>query len=184
MRIRPGDCVVSVPDCADPRFKQSVIMICQHTTDGTFGVMLNKHTDLSVNDVMLEHDDALNIPLPLYVGGPVAPQSMWMLHSAEWSMNNTQFVTEYLSYTSHAGMFAHIADGDSPNEMRLFLGYTGWAPGQLMGEIRGQAPWTRSHTWLVWQKPDPEIIWDTPEDRLWSKACKQVGAQAVAEWLD
>lgn len=181
MRIRPGDCVVSLPSCADPRFKNSVIMICQHSADGTFGVVLNRSTDLTVDDVMIE--DEINLRFPMYLGGPVAPSSVWMLHSAEWSMNNTQHITEYLSYTSHSAMFGHLQDQDAPRYLRLFLGYTGWAPGQLAGEIKGEHPWTPKHSWMILKQPDPEFIWETDPEDMWRDACEIIGNQTTSTWL-
>lgn len=178
---KPGDLLVAPPAQQDRRFKNAVMLICQYDSDGTFALTLNKDTGAMVEDIVTLPES--NLRFPAYWGGPVAQHSVWLLHSPEWTMANTQQINREFAYTSHAGMFHHLNDGDAPYNMRMMFGYAGWAPMQLERELAGAPPRKQSQSWLIIEDPEPDFVWETPVDEMWDRACELSVQQAVDVWL-
>ena len=181
---QPGHLLVAPPGIQDPRFKKSVVYICANDENGTFGLIFNKPMNSAISDlIQLPNHPELNLKMPAYVGGPVAPHSVWMIHTPDWAMTNTKGITESVSFTSHAAMFHHLADGDAPDNFRVAFGYTGWAPTQLEREISGDPPWTPDGSWLVLEEYDDDWLWNAGDAELWEEATIQVGNKTVANWM-
>lgn len=159
-------------------------MFLTHTnTRGAFGLCLNRRSDHSVNDILESIDLHLDEDLPLYWGGPVSPNTIWMLHDKQWAVENTLPVDDKWSVTSHTEMFSKIKEGDTPEKFRIFFGHAAWGPGQLEGEMRGEEPWRLEHSWLVVKNPDPDWMFNVDTEHLWSMSCSISGQQAVESWL-
>ncbi len=159
-------------------------MFLTHTNSrGAFALCLNKQTDHTVNDILEPLDLKLELDCPLYWGGPVNPNTVWMLHDREWSIENSLEVDDNWSVTSHTQMFEKMVAGDMPSKFRIFYGHAAWSPGQLEGELRGEEPWKLEHSWLVVNDPDPEWIIEMDIEHLWSSSCSVSGQQAVESWL-
>jgi putative transcriptional regulator len=181
--LRRGDLVVAPPAMRDARFTNAVIMITEHTTDGTMGLCLNRPLSHYLHEVVEIKDLDMPLDLPLYWGGPVGTHMLCMMHDSQWSMANTRPVNQHWSVTSHPAMFHRMAAGDKPTYFRTFVGYTGWASGQLAGELTGRPPWTHEHSWLVVNDPDLDLVYDTDEQDIWHRACRVCADQAVSSWL-
>ncbi len=159
-------------------------MLLTHTNSrGAFALCLNRQSDHSLKDILEPLEIDLELDTPLYWGGPVNPNTIWMLHSSSWSVENTLEVDDNWSVTSHTDMFKRMQDGDIPEKFRIFYGHAAWGPGQLEGEMRGEEPWSQEHSWLVVKDPDPEWLLDMSSDHLWSSSCSLSGQQAVDTWL-
>lgn len=183
LSLKKGDLIIAPPAMADARFTNSVIMITEHTQDGTMGLCLNRPLGHYLHEVVELENLQLPEDMPLYWGGPVGAHILCMIHDSQWSMANTRKINKDWSITSHPAMFHHMADGDKPNYYRMFVGYTGWATGQLAGELVGRPPWSKQHSWLVVNDPDLDLIYDTEESDIWHRACQVCANQAVSSWL-
>jgi putative transcriptional regulator len=181
--IAAGDVIIAPPRMQDSRFHKSVIMITHHAASATFGLCLNKASAHSMKDLSIELDCELPYDVPLYWGGPVNPQTIWMLHSREWSLGSTQEVNQYWSMTSNVEMFHHIADNDTPRHWRLTFGFCGWAQGQLEAELRGTGAFNRDSSWLTWSRPDTSRLLDVAPEELWRISTEQSARQAVSGWM-
>ena len=181
--LAPGDVIIAPPRIRDSRFAKTVVMLT-HTTGGAqFGLCLNKPSSNTVADLTPELDVPLPYDIPLYWGGPVNPQTIWMLHSSEWVIEDTHTINKHWSMTSCLEMFHHIADGDCPNYYRFTFGFCGWAPGQLENELKGQEPYGLDSSWLTWSNPDTSKLLEVGHEELWRVSCEQSSHQAVASWL-
>lgn len=184
---RPGDLLISPANMVDPRFTKTVLLLTHNDDDGSFAFCLNRPSGYSIKDLLSENEDLsdleINFNFPVYWGGPVNPQTLWLLHDTEWNMPKTIQVNRNWSMTSHVSMFHHIADGDIPKRFRIMFGYSGWGPNQLEAELEGHYPWKKQHSWLIAKNPDPEWLFDRPEDELWSQSIELSASQAVNEWL-
>ena len=119
----------------------------------------------------------------MHWGGPVQNTSIWMIHDHTWENQHTMYVDEKWRITSNESMFYHMADGDAPRCFRLCYGFASWAPMQLEMELSGQGPFTKSSSWLIVEKSDPDWIFEQPIDKLWENATKLSGAEAISGWL-
>lgn len=179
----PGDVVIAPPRMQDTRFTKAVIMLTHFRRGATFGLCVNKPSHHTAADLTPELDIDLPVDIPLYWGGPVHPQTIWMLHSSEWQLEQTVEINEHWSMTSHTTMFHHLADGDWPNYFRITFGFCGWARGQLASELRGDPPWTPDSSWLTWQGPDNSKLLEVDPHDLWRVGTEQSSHQAVNMWL-
>lgn len=180
-RLNPGDLLVAPPKIRDERFEHSVIMLI-HNDGYTLGFCLNKPTEHWASDIVPEIDWGEE-NIPLYWGGPMNPNTVWMLHSSEWQHESTVEINESWSMTSHIDMFAALAAGNRPQHYRLMYGCSNWAPGQLEGELEGIAPWTRSHSWLTVTEPNSDWLLEVDPDDLWNESTTLSAEQAIDRWI-
>lgn len=161
-----GHVLIAMPSMQDPRFAQSVICLCAHSSDGAMGIVLNRSIDGLSFDTLLEQ---LNIePTPparrirLLNGGPVDAGRGFVLHSADWTIDGSLPVTPEVSLTASTDILKAFAEGGGPKRGVLALGYAGWAPGQLEDEIQANA-------WLS-VPADEALIFDEDLGHMWRHA--------------
>ena len=163
-------------------FSRSVILVCQHNSDGAFGLVLNRSTEHSVGDA-LEADlpDAL-LQLPLFQGGPVQQREVWFLHSDQFLLNTN--VMPNLNFGNSLDTLSELGESySSTQRLKVFSGYAGWASGQLEDEM-GLDTWMthpasldliyHSQAELLWQNilrskgGKYRILAESPEDPSWN----------------
>lgn len=169
MKSLEGQFLIAMPDMADERFAESVILLVGHSSDGAMGIVVNHElANLRFSDILDELDlgdpDAV-IRLPDTIrersvmrGGPVEKGRGFVLHSADYQSGNTYPVTEGVSLTATLDVLRAMAFGPAPRSSLLALGCCGWSAGQLEEEIIGNG-------WLT--APFSEhLVFETPvEDR-------------------
>lgn len=180
--VTSGDAIIAPPRIASSHFAKSVILLTTQRTGGHFGLCINKPSEHRLSDLSLELDCDLPQDYPLYWGGPVGTQTIWMLHSSSWSIDPTIEINQHWSMTSHKTMFYHLADRDCPEHFILTFGFCGWAQGQLEAELKGLPPYTVDSSWLTWHQPDHQLLSVDPQE-LWRVSCEQSSHQAVNNWM-
>jgi len=147
-------------------FQRTVLLICQHDTDGAFGLVLNRETGNKAGEMIVaDLPDALK-ESPLFVGGPVQPTALSFLHSDSFIPDAT--VLPNLSLGHSLDSLLEIGESFSPTKkIRLFAGYAGWSPGQLEGEMKRKA-------WLTFPA-SLELIFDMPPGKLWQAVLRKKG---------
>lgn len=185
MQIRGGDLLIAPAAMQDPRFHKSVILITHHHKEGSYGLCLNRPTSYTVQDLVeeAELDIDCELRMPLYWGGPVQPNTVWMIHDPDWTTEYTIAINEHWSITSHVNMFHHLADQDLPRYFRIFHGYSGWGPGQLQMELNSQGPWSKHSSWLTVSQIEPELVLEQDESQLWTATVELSARQAMDHWL-
>lgn len=168
----------------DPRFEKTVLLLTHDNDEGSFALCINKTTGHLVKDVL---DDSMEIDfdldIPLYWGGPVNNQTLWILHDPVWRMPKTIQINQDWSMTSHISMLTELSSGNLPDRFRIMVGFSCWGPDQLEGEIQGHHPWRKEHSWLIARQPDPDWLFDQDESQLWARSIELSSSQAVNEWL-
>ena len=154
-----------MPQLQDPNFIRSVMMIVQHDRDGTFGLVLNRPADMSASELCRGLDLCWggDPESPLHWGGPVQPHTGWMLFADDGQPSAfADEATELADGVYFAGsldLLRAVAQAP-PGDMRLFLGYAGWGPGQLEAEmVEGvwlTAPASRDALFSV----EADVLWD------------------------
>ena len=179
---RAGDVIIAPPRMQDQRFAKTVIMLTNFKQGAVFGLCVNKPSAHSVQDLTPELDVHIDHDIPLYWGGPVNPQTIWMLHDTGWQIDASVQINQHWAMTSHRSMFHHLADGDRPSNFILTFGFCGWGKGQLEGELKGDPPWSVESSWLVWDQPDSHLL-EVESSELWRIATEQSAHQAVSHWM-
>ena len=164
-----GNLLISPPAVKGNFWHKTVIMVTEHSHQGSVGLVLNKRSDLSLIDFGKQLGFRINIPGYLYIGGPINSQNLTMLHSKEWMCSNTMQVTPEFSISSAADVLPRLATNDTPIYWRLFLGLCGWGPNQLLGEINGSPPWRKETSWCL-ANPSYDIVFESDQKDQWCKS--------------
>lgn len=165
-----GRILLAMPGIGDPRFSQAVIAMCVHNEEGALGIGIGQTAPrLRLHDLMnqLEIETGAAPNAPIHLGGPVDPQRGFVLHSADWSGEDTLQVGADLGLTSTLDVLKAIAAGTGPAHWLVALGYAGWGEWQLEGEL------TR-HGWFH-VPVDPELLFATPAGERWPRAFADAG---------
>lgn len=136
-----GRILVSEPFLLDSYFKRSVILLGEHSEEGTVGFILNKPTDLTLNDAL---EDFPPFDVPLYFGGPVQTDTIHFLHTLGDKLEGSKKILPGIFWGGDLERLKLLIDTHqvTRNDVRFFAGYSGWEPHQLEDELKGR-------TWLI-----------------------------------
>jgi putative transcriptional regulator len=165
-KIEKGVFLVSEPFLPDPNFKRTVVLLTEHDEDGSIGFVLNRRTNLLLNDVL---DDFPEFPSPLYVGGPVEQNTLHYIHLAHFDIPGSKPLMEGINWGGDFEVIKELVEERvlSLDDIRFFIGYSGWSPGQLAAEMEEKA-------WIIAQS-DPGLVMDDPEDDIWKVILSGMG---------
>jgi len=155
-----GQLLIAMPGLADTWFGHSVIYICEHTREGTMGLIINQPLKMPLSQLFKQ----LELPCPesisnkpLLLGGPVQQQRGFILHrNTDTKWLSTAPVNEQISLTSSRDIIEAIASNKGPADSLIILGYAGWGAGQLEQELLDNA-------WLT-TPINNEFLFETPFD--------------------
>jgi putative transcriptional regulator len=176
-----GNLLIAPPSVKNNFWQKSVVMVTEDHAHGTAGVIINKRSNMSVVEFAQQLGIALDLPGFVYIGGPVNPKNLSILHSSEWTCSNTMRINDEFSLSSSHDMIPRFAVGDLPEYWRIMLGVAGWAPGQLNSELEGIAPFKHENSWCV-VKSSIELVFGNDNNEQWCNAIDQ-SAQEFAENL-
>lgn len=161
-----GRLLLSEPLLRDFYFRRSVVLLIDHGADGSFGVIINKPLKIKLNDVVNGIPD---FNLPVYIGGPVASDKVFFIHTLGDEIPESLPVNDVLYWGGNLNALTEkIKKGTlDPNSIRFFLGYSGWASNQLDDEIK-------SNSWAV-AIPKPEMILKLKPEHMWNKYVSTLG---------
>lgn len=166
-----GQLLIAMPAMLDSRFEKTVIYMCIHNADGAMGLVVNRRLDvLDFRDLLTQLDiidpTASNDTIVHY-GGPVETGRGFVLHSPEYFQDGTLAVADDIKLTATIDILRDMSRRRGPLKSILTMGYAGWGPGQLEGEIQQNA-------WL--HVPcDESLLFDTPLEDKWEKAISKIG---------
>jgi len=167
LTLIPG-LLIATPSLADPNFNRTAILMLQHDDEGSLGLVLNRPTKHACSEVA----KSLNIEWELddthfvSLGGPVEPQSLWMVHPNHWIFDESIQIGSGLAVSrSESALRRMCLAGEA--QLRMFIGYAGWGPGQLEEEIKAGA-------WILTDVTDA-LIFRTADAEVWDRAFAQIG---------
>ncbi|MBX7126958.1 MAG: YqgE/AlgH family protein [Cyclobacteriaceae bacterium] len=163
-----GRFLISEPYLSDPNFERTIILLCDHDADGSFGFIVNKASEAKVCDVV---DELRGFQGLAYVGGPVQQDTLHYLHRLE-DLEDAVPVGPGIYW---GGNFEELKirieqDEIAPADIRFFLGYSGWSPGQIEEELQ-------QDSWIVSDLVTPELIFEASPDKLWQEVLKRMGGK-------
>lgn len=171
-----GQLLIAMPSMRDPRFTRTVIYMCVHNDQGAMGLVINRLVgSIKFSDLLEELDlksppvDAKRYPT-VHFGGPVETGRGFVLHSDDYLRNDSMPLDDGLALTATVDILRDIALGSGPDKAMLALGYAGWGPGQLDGELQ-------ENSWLSVES-DPDLLFGTGLDDKWEKALAKLGISA------
>jgi len=150
----------------DPLFRRSVAFVCQHSEEGAMGLLINRLSEYRLGDVLaqmnLQSEISKVSEAPVLIGGPVQPELGFVIHSAEYRRAGTMDVDGRIAMTASRQVLQDIGHKQGPEKSLFALGYAGWGPGQLEGELA-------RHDWFSTPE-QPNLVFDDDRDKLWEEA--------------
>jgi putative transcriptional regulator len=169
-KIKPekGRLLISEPFLPDPNFERTVVLLCEHNDEGSFGFVLNKPSIVKLNEVM---EDMTAIESVVYVGGPVQQDTLHFIHRHS-GVNNAVEITGHVYWGGDFENLLVLCDTKqiSATDIRFFLGYSGWGPGQLDSELE-------QDSWIVCDFVSDQLLFETEPDMMWRKALENMGGR-------
>ena len=166
-----GQMLIAMPGMRDPRFEKTVIYMCAHNADGAMGLVVNRALEsLSFPDMLEQlgiHSGGSGGKINIHFGGPVESGRGFVLHSRDYLQDATLIVDQDVALTATVDILKAMAGGDGPLQSLLALGYSGWAPGQLDFEIKGNG-------WLH-VDADDDLVFGADLEAKWDRAMNKIG---------
>lgn len=167
-----GVMLIAAPAMEDPRFVHSVVYVCEHSSKGAMGLIVNKPSrDFGLDDLLGQlkiEPTAAAEKIAVHFGGPVEMGRGFVLHSDDFETPGaTHKLQDGLALTATVEILRAIARGGGPRRAILALGYAGWSAGQLEGELQNNG-------WLSCPG-DPDLVLDHADDVKWAAALGKIG---------
>jgi putative transcriptional regulator len=165
--------LVAMPQLLDPNFRRAVVLLVHHDAEGTFGVVLNRPTDITAERLCdsIDMEWSGDPTSEIHWGGPVQPQTGWVLFDEAGESGWPEDVKRIAEGVSFAGSLEVLRRmvSNPPGQMLVLLGYAGWGPGQLETELAEGA-------WLL-APVDRSVVFDTDPEEMWVHVVRSLGIE-------
>lgn len=164
----PGVLLIADPFLKDPNFKRTVVFLCEHQDEGSFGFVLNRQYEYMLADLVGGVED---LDIPVFYGGPVQIDTVHFLHQdPERIPGGFKVVDDIYWGGNFETAIALIRAGELDlAKIRFYIGYSGWSKGQLGEEMKEKS-------WLT-VAATRKIIFQKDSDEIWKLALKQMGGE-------
>ena len=164
-----GSLLIANPVLPDPNFSRTVILLCNHDEQGSFGLVINRSAQLKAPDLFSSIDILKSYNEKIYIGGPVSQAMVFYLYRSTKGIDTLDEVCSGVYFGSSLETLESLyLDIANPKEnIRFYLGYSGWSSSQLDGEME-------QNSWLI-QSADERFIFLESEDLIWPQAVNSLG---------
>ncbi|NOR87266.1 MAG: YqgE/AlgH family protein [Bacteroidales bacterium] len=166
--IKPnaGSILISEPSLKDMYFNRAVVLIADHNSDGSFGIILNKPLDVQLNDIVKGFPE---FDARVYLGGPVSTKNLFFLHKKGDLIRNSTLIKEDLFWGGEIDDVKSLIDLGvlQKEDIRFYIGYSGWTENQLDEELK-------EFSWLV-DNPEIQELISVPTSEMWKKSVSRLG---------
>jgi putative transcriptional regulator len=167
-----GKILVAPRDLPDPIFAHTVVLLVKYDRLGALGFVLNRQTTIPISKALSELPGSAKHADPVYAGGPVELSTVMAVARAQSMPDGADYIYGKLYLiAAKTAMQKALAGSTSPDALRIYLGYCGWGPGQLQGEIRRGG-------WYVFDRNDA-VAFDSDPATLWSRQIAKAEMQIV-----
>jgi putative transcriptional regulator len=165
-KILKGKLLLDGGDLNGSFFHRTVVLICDHSAEGAFGLVLNRSSGSKVGELIVADLPVTLKDSPLFLGGPVQPTALSFLHADNFIPDANVFPN--LSLGHSLDELVEVGESFSVSKkVKMFAGYAGWSAGQLENEMKRKS-------WLTFPA-SLELVFETPPDQLWQKILKSKG---------
>ena len=178
--LEPPLFLIAMPQVADPFFNRSVVLLLEHTSDGSFGLIINRPLDLDIGSVVSDLGVSWlgDAEAVVYLGGPVQPTAGITLFGTTAEQFDKEHVREIvpgLRLANDTDTLKKLAE-TPPERMRLIVGYAGWTGGQLEEEL-GRNDWLLAPL-------DVNLVFESDANDIWKKALASIGIrpESLPSW--
>lgn len=167
--LKKGTLLIASPDISSPLYFRSVILLCEHFSGGSFGLILNKPLHLEMPEDIATISKMENPHIRLASGGPLQPHQMLLLHDSDKAEYEAVKICEGVYLGGNLNFLQEAVSQETGPKIKLLFGYTGWASGQLENEFL-------EGLWYL-HPSRKELIFDIPEEKMWSSILMEMGSK-------
>ena len=166
IQLSGGILLIADPFLKDPNFLRTVVLLCEHNAEGSFGFVLNRVYENTLDELVPELE---GYPLPVYYGGPVQVNSIHLLHQVPEKVPGGQEIMKGLFWGGDFDFVVDMIKNGDPDvgKIRFYLGYSGWSEGQLEEEMAEK-------TWLT-VKANTGMVFHADHQEVWKDSLKLMG---------
>lgn len=164
---KKGNLLIAEPSIlGDVSFNRSVILLADHNKDGSIGFILNKPLNYTISDLLPE----IEIPLRVYNGGPVEQDNLYFIHKIPDLIPDSIEISNGIFWGGDFNSVIQLINAGKLNEndIRFFLGYSGWDANQLMNELI-------SNSWIVSENIYKNSIIEKIDTTFWKEKMLELG---------
>ena len=163
-----GRLLISEPSLQDFYFRKSVVLLADHSEEGSFGLIINKPIHIRLNEIAKDFPD---FNTQVFLGGPVKTDSIFFIHTRNDLIRDSMPVLPGIFWGGDIVQVMKLLEGNilTSKEIRFYVGYSGWAPKQLEEEME-------RNSWIVSKTVKDQVISDNPEN-LWGEILRSMGGQ-------
>ncbi len=169
MTIKKGKILIAEPSIiGDISFNRSIILLADHNNEGSIGFILNKPLDYCLGDLIPE----IESNLPIYNGGPVQQDNLYFIHKVAELIPESIEISEGLFWSGNFEQVSKLVAEEKINEndIRFFLGYSGWEANQLNSELKG-------NTWILSENTHRNNIIKVVDTAFWKNKMLALGGE-------
>jgi putative transcriptional regulator len=163
--------LIAMPTFIDSFFYRSVIYICEHNEDGAMGLIINRPTQIMLDELFahleISNVSSLTKTTPVLFGGPVQKEQGMIIHDNTHLWKSTKALDDHLFLTTSTDILEAVGTPAGPKNFLITLGYSAWEAGQLEQELA-------DNTWLTVQA-SKDVLFNTPTHERWQAAAKLLG---------
>ncbi|MBI5074711.1 MAG: YqgE/AlgH family protein [Nitrospirae bacterium] len=168
MHSLAGNFLIASPGLDDPHFSQSVVLMCDHTDNGAFGIVVNRVLTESFQSLAFRFDLKKGpVDMPVYYGGPVQPEQGYIIYAPFRKKYGLLKITKNIGVSSSRELLQDILNGKGPDSYLFSLGHSGWGANQIEEELM-------TDSWLVVPMAEDIIFSVKPAER-WRSAARLIG---------
>ena len=164
--VKKGSLLISMPFLGDPNFERSVVLMCDHSQEGAFGLVLNQKTNFRLSDFNMFdfYDDEV------YLGGPVEANTVHYIHSIP-DLEHAIEIKNNIYWSGNFEQLKQMADTGKleADSIRFYLGYSGWGQGQIEEELE-------RNSWIVNNDYSTDIFKHEPQS-IWRRVLRDMGGE-------
>ncbi len=167
--IKRGQLLIAEPSIiGDVSFSRSVVLLADHTAEGTLGFILNKPLRYSISELIPEIDASFKV----YNGGPVEQDNLYFIHNIPELIPDSVEISDGIYWGGDFELTKNLINTGKVHKenIRFFLGYTGWSPNQLEDELE-------SKSWILRAGKVPKELLSTPSSEFWKKEIIEIGGE-------
>ena len=166
--LQPGTLLIAPPMMHDPNFRRTVVLLCEHGGEGSFGLVLNRPLEVSLHELMR---GVAPRETSISMGGPVQPDTLHFIHRHGDVLPQTVSILDGIYWGGDFDLLKVLIENGqtSPRDLRFFLGYSGWSAGQLESEIEAGG-------WIL-ARADASAIFTTDPSALWRTVLRSLGGE-------
>ena len=167
--IAKGTFLIATPDIESGLFFRAVVLVCEHSSSGSFGLIVNKSVDLELPEEILDMQDLINPRVSIRAGGPVQPNQMMLLHSSDKIPDQTLKICDGIYLGGDLQFLQEAVSDLNGPYVRLCFGYAGWSAGQLEREFLDGG-------WFL-TKATAAHLFEVAPERLWQTLLREMGGK-------